>query len=95
VGEQLADRSGPQGYSKQGCLRLHPDTSGVPQGFILGQVLFNILINDLNVGLECVLSKFADDAKLGGAIDSVEGREASQRDPDKLESWAITNHIMF
>lgn len=48
-----------------------PVTSGISQDYILGLVL----INDLDVGLEGVLSEFADDAKLGGAIDYIEGRE--------------------
>jgi len=63
-----------------------PVMSSVSQGSVLGPVLFNIFVGDMDREIKCNLSKFADDIKLSGAVDTLERRDVIQRDLNMLDS---------
>lgn len=64
-----------------------PITGGIIWGSILCPILFIILISDMDVGVEWIF-KVSDDTKLEGAVDSMEGQDALQKDPYTL--WKST-----
>ena len=62
-------------------------TSSVPQGSVLGPLLFVIYINDLEENVAGLISKFADDTKIAGVVVSDEHCQRIQQDIDRLENW--------
>ena len=72
-----------------------PVESGVPQGSVLGPVLFLFYINDLVDGLECPILLFADDAKIYKEIRTPEDAEALIRDMKKIEEWSNKWLLVF
>ena len=71
-----------------GCLSSWLDvTSGVPQGLVLGPILFLIFINDIDCWIVNQLMKFADDTKIFGTVDTMRDTERLQGDLDSLLLW--------
>jgi len=64
-------------------------------GVSMGPVPFHIFVGDMDSGIECTISKFANATKPRGAVDIVEGRDAIKRALDRLERWACANLMKF
>ncbi|KAJ7416288.1 rna-directed dna polymerase from mobile element jockey-like [Pitangus sulphuratus] len=78
------DRSQTVVISGTGC-NWRPVTNGIPQSSILGSVLFNLLISNVDEGVESLLSKFADDTKPRRVVNTPECCAALQKDLKRLE----------
>ena len=70
-------------------------TSGVPQGSVLGPVLFLVYINDIDEGVTGIISKFADDTKIANSVVSNEQTKEMQNNLDKLSEWGQTWQMSF
>ncbi|KAJ7402299.1 rna-directed dna polymerase from mobile element jockey-like [Pitangus sulphuratus] len=66
-------------------------TSGVPHG----PSLLNIFVSDMDGGMECIPSKFADNTKMCSAVSMLEGRNGIQRDLERLERRDCVNLMKF
>ncbi|CAH8567706.1 unnamed protein product [Dicrocoelium dendriticum] len=68
-------------------------SSGVPQGSVLGPLLFLVYINDLPDNIQSSMQIFADDAKIWRVIHSTSDCALLQNDLDRINKWADINHL--
>jgi len=61
--------------------------SGVPQGSVLGSLLFVLYVNDIAETIQCDLEVFADDTKIYSIIETIEDIVKLQQDLNKLQDW--------
>ena len=69
--------------------------SGVPQGSVLGPILFIIYINDLDCGITNWILKFADDTKIFGTSCDIRQRRKLQEDLNALFHWSTEWQMLF
>ena len=69
--------------------------SGVPQGSVLGPILFLVYINDLEEGVRGNILKFADDTKLFTKTKEIGDKQNLQDDIDKLVKWSEKWQMLF
>ena len=72
-----------------------PVTSGVPQGSVLGPVLFLIYVSDMPEAINNFISLFADDTKLFSSIINDQSHTSIQEDINTLASWSDTMLMKF
>ena len=69
--------------------------SGVPQGTVIGPVLFIIMVSDIGVSLVNKMSMYADDTRLFGQVKNEDDAKQMQEDLNRIYAWAEKNNMEF
>ena len=69
--------------------------SGIPQGSVLGPVLFICFVNDMPEAVENFIRMFADDTKIFAAVRNASDGEKLQRDLQRLQEWTKVWQLRF
>ena len=71
-------------------------SSGVPQGSVLGPLLFLILMYHITDGImSSILTSFADDTKAWRGVSTIQGKNLLQNDLNNIYDWALNNNMKF
>lgn len=73
------------------CFTKRPVSSGVPQGYVLGRLLFLLYINYLNDNIDVTLKLFADDCVIHNSLTSYEDHIRLNNNLKKIQKNAAGN----
>ena len=70
-------------------------SSSVPQGSVLGPIMFLLYVNDMPIGINSYMNMFADDAKIMRKVKTLEDCNKLQEDLDKIYDWSVKWQMEF
>ena len=88
-------RKGLEGHTQWSIFHSAPVHSGVPQGTVLGPILFLVYINDLPNCVQSPCRLFADDCIIYRNIDNEADANTLQQDLNNLQKWEQTWLMAF